>query len=133
MGLRFVLIAGRSVSHLAHPTSPYLSGLRPVLKSRGIFWRIRSPRSESVSAVFFVADLLILPAGVLLMSPLLLLAAPVIVATMITMAACILAGRSERSLDDLALEEEIYELQMRRRSVPTEPASVPVRFTARPD
>ena len=67
------------------------------------------------------------------MSPLLLLAAPVIVATMITMAACILAGRSERSLDDLALEEEIRQLQMRRQSVPAEPTPVPVRFTARPE
>lgn len=65
------------------------------------------------------------------MSPLLLLAAPVIVATMITMAACILAGRSERSLDESALEEEIYQLQLRRRSVSVEPTPVPVRFTTR--
>ena len=65
------------------------------------------------------------------MSPLLLLAAPVIVATMITMAACILAGRSERSLDESALEEEIYQLQLRRRSVFAEPTPLPVRFTTR--
>jgi len=66
------------------------------------------------------------------MSPLLLLAAPVIVATTITMAACILAGRSERSLEDSTLEEEIYQLEMRRRSVSGEPAPVPVRFAAHP-
>lgn len=67
------------------------------------------------------------------MSPLLLLAAPVIVATTITMAACILAGRSERSLDDSTLEEEIYQLQLRRRSLSAEPTPVPVRFAARPE
>jgi len=67
------------------------------------------------------------------MLPLLLLAAPVIVATTITMAACILAGRSERCLEDSALEEEIYQLEMRRRSVSPESAPMPVRFAARPE
>lgn len=67
------------------------------------------------------------------MSLLLLLAAPVVAATAITMAACILAGRSERCLDDSALEEELRQLEMRRRSASVEPAPVPVRFAARPE
>jgi len=67
------------------------------------------------------------------MSPLLLLAAPVIVATTITMAACILAGRSERSLEDSTLEDDIYQPEMRPRAISAEPTSVPVRFAARPD
>jgi len=49
------------------------------------------------------------------------------------MAACILAGRSERCLEDSTLEEEIYQLEMRRRSVSPESAPMPVRFAARPE
>jgi len=67
------------------------------------------------------------------MLPLLLLAAPVIAATTVTMAACILAGRSERSLEDSTLEAEISRLKTRRRSVSVEPASVPVRFATHPE
>ncbi len=67
------------------------------------------------------------------MSLLLILAVPVVAATTFTMAACILAGRSECSLPEPALNGDADPREIHSRPLPSEPAPVPVRFGGQPD
>ncbi len=67
------------------------------------------------------------------MTPLIILAVPVLAATSIAMASCILAGRTERFLDDPVLDEDAYQPVLRPTRASTDPVPIPVRFVARPD
>jgi len=62
-----------------------------------------------------------------------ILAAPVVFATMVTMAACIIAGRSERFLEDPAPDEADYIQDLRPVRPSTDPALIPVRLAGHSD
>ncbi len=67
------------------------------------------------------------------MSLWMILAVLVVVATTISMSACILAGRSERFLEDPALDEAAYQQDLPLARPSSDIAPVPVRFAAHSD
>ena len=67
------------------------------------------------------------------MSPLIILAVPVVAVTVIAMASCILAGRRERFLDHPAPDEAEYQPSPCPTPASTNLAPVPVRIAAEPD
>jgi len=67
------------------------------------------------------------------MSILIILAVPVVVATTISLSACILAGRSERFLEDPALDEAAYQTELRPARPSSDIAPAAVRFAAHSD
>lgn len=68
------------------------------------------------------------------MSPLIILVVPVVAATTIAVASCILAGRRERFFEDPTLDEETHQQPSLPPTRPsTDPAPLQARVPVRPD
>jgi hypothetical protein len=67
------------------------------------------------------------------MSPLIILAIPVVAVATIALTSCILAGRRERFLDDPAPDEAEYQPSPPPTPASTNLAPIPVRLAAEPD